>query len=103
MTYTRSVRFEWDTRKDQANQQKHGLSFVEAAELFKSGQYLEIYDEEHSVEEDRFIAIGAIRGGVIVVVFMESHEDLIRIVSARNATKQEARLLYQYLGDIYGG
>jgi uncharacterized DUF497 family protein len=95
-------RFEWDRKKDQANREKHGLSFGQAAELFTSDDYLEIYDEEHSGEEDRFIAIGAIRGGTIVVVFTEVQEDVIRILSARKATKKEASLLYHYLGGIHG-
>ena len=64
------MRFEWDPAKDKDNQAKHGLSFEEAAELFKaSADYLEIYDEEHSDEEDRFIAMGPIRRGVIVVAY----------------------------------
>ncbi len=103
MAYTGSVRFEWDPHKDQANQQKHGLSFGEATALFTSdNDCLEIYDEEHSDEEDRFIAIGAIRIGVVVVVFTESQEDAIHIVSARKATNKEVRLLHQYLGGING-
>ena len=101
MAYTGSVRFEWEEKKDEANRKKHGLSFDEARKLFTNDDYLEIYDEEHSVDEDRFIAIGAIRLGVIVVVFTEREEDIIRILSARKATKNEARLFYQYLGGIH--
>jgi uncharacterized protein len=96
------VRFEWDQKKDDANQRKHGLSFDEARELFTSGDHLEIYDEEHSVGEDRFIAIGAIGGGIVVVVFTEREEDVVRILSARKATRKEAALFYQYLGGIHG-
>lgn len=97
------VRFEWDPTKDQANQQKHGLSFAESCELFTSdSDYLEIYDEEHSYQEDRFIAIGAIRTGIVVVVFTEGEEDVIRIVSARKATKKETGLFDRYLGGING-
>ena len=62
MAYNNSVRFEWDPTKAEANRQKHGLSFHDAKELFTSGtDFLEIYDEEHSEEENRFIAIGPIR------------------------------------------
>ena len=96
------MRFEWDQKKDEANQQKHGLSFDEAKELFTSEDYLEIYDEEHSVDEDRFIAIGAIDGGVVVLVFTEREEDVIRILSVRKATRKEALLFSQYLGGLYG-
>ena len=56
--------FEWDDEKDLSNQQKHGLSFSEARKLFEAGaQYLEIFDEDHSETEDRFIAIGPINPG----------------------------------------
>lgn len=96
------MRFEWDQKKNDANQQKHGLSFDEAKTLFSSDDYLEIYDEEHSIDENRFIAIGAIRVGVVLVIFIDREEDVIRIVSARKATKQEADLYYQYLGGTHG-
>ena len=59
----------WDEAKNRANQQKHGISFNEARDLFTSGfAYLEIFDAAHSIDEDRFICIGLIRDGVAVVV-----------------------------------
>jgi len=46
MAYTKGVRFEWDSHKNQANRKKHGLSFDQAVELFTGdNDYLEIYDE----------------------------------------------------------
>ena len=91
------VRFEWDEKKDQGNRVKHGLSFDQASHLFTGDDnYLEIYDEEHSDEEDRFIAIGRIDRGVVVVVYVEREERVIRIVSARLATARERRLLEAY-------
>jgi uncharacterized DUF497 family protein len=73
------------------------LSFEEAAELFKTGvDYLEIYDEEHSDEEDRFIAIGPIRQGVVVVAYTERDDDVLRILSARMATKTERQRLEKF-------
>ena len=86
------MRFEWDSRKNSINREKHGLSFEEAAELFRSDRdFLEIYDEGHSDEEDRFIAVGRIRRGVVVVVHVEREEGVVRILSARMATKNERR------------
>ncbi len=103
MTYNERLRFEWDTNKAQANQQKHRLSFEEATELFaRDNDYLEIYDEEHSDEEDRFVAIGPIRAGIVVVVYTERQDEIIRIMSARKATRREVRLLHQYLGGSHG-
>lgn len=84
------MRFEWDDAKEPSNQKKHGLSFWEAARLFQSSQdYLEIFDAAHSQAEDRFIAIGEIDLGIVVVVYTERGDDLIRIIGARFATKRE--------------
>jgi len=84
------VRFEWDDAKNAANQTKHGVSFAEAQGLFTSGEdYLEIFDEDHSDSEDRFIAIGPITRGLVLVVWTEREEDVVRIISARWATKDE--------------
>ena len=87
------MRVEWDPRKDHANRAKHGLSFDDVRVLFEgSADYLLIYDEAHSDEEDRFLAIGQIRKGVVVVAHTEPAEDVIRIISARMATRAEEAL-----------
>jgi uncharacterized DUF497 family protein len=92
------MRFDWDPRKDATNQRKHGLGFREAATLFTSGvEYLEIFDEVHSSIEDRFIAIGPIERGVIVVVWTEQVTDAIRIISARLATAREIDLYHEHM------
>jgi uncharacterized DUF497 family protein len=92
------VTVEWDQTKDLANQRKHGVSFEEASELFRSGvDYLEILDDAHSGAEDRFIALGPIRRGLILIIWTERHEETIRIISARWATKNEQRLYESYL------
>ena len=91
------MQFEWDPDKDLANDAKHGLSFQEASELFSSKvDCLEIYDELHSLEEDRFIAVGPIRRGVIVVAYTERQDEVIRIVNARKATKKEREFFEAY-------
>ncbi len=93
--------FEWDDAKDLINQRKHGLSFAEAQRLFESGaDYLEIFDPEHSELEDRFIAIGPVDRGLVVVVYTEREEDVIRIIGARLANKRE-RGLYRSHMDRY--
>ena len=94
------MRFEWDPSKDRANRKKHGLGFDEAQQLFVSGvDYLELFDEAHSETEERFIAIGPVRRGIIVVVWMERLEGVIRIVSARFATSHECDLFKKHIGD----
>jgi uncharacterized DUF497 family protein len=87
------VRVEWDPAKSVSNRRKHGVSFEEAGALFTSGSdYLEIFDAPHSGQEDRFIAIGGIRRGVVLVAWTERDEDVIRIISARWATTREERM-----------
>ena len=91
------MQFDWDPEKDKANVQKHGLSFKEASELLEGdADYLEIYDEEHSDEEDRFIAVGPIERGLVVVVYTEREDEVLRIVSARMATKNERQRFEDY-------
>ena len=72
MAYTVLVRLEWDEAKSLANQEKHGVSFEEAAHLFTDEvDCLEIFDVLHSDEEDRFISIGPVERGLILVVWTE--------------------------------
>jgi len=83
-------KLEWNEAKDRSNQKRHGISFREASRLFESGErYLEIFDVEHSEFEDRSIAIGMIDRGVVVVVYTEREDDVIRIIGARFATTRE--------------
>jgi len=92
------MRFDWDAEKANANLAKHGISFDEVTELFSRGDdCLEIYDEEHSHDEDRFIAIGPVVGRLVVVVFTEWPQDTIRLISARPATRKEIELYRQTL------
>ena len=98
MAYTVAVRVTWDRAKNLANQKKHGLSFEEASELFRSGvDYLELFDQDHSDEEDRFIAIGPIQRGLVLVVWTEREGDVIRIISARWASLTEQKLFRSHV------
>jgi uncharacterized DUF497 family protein len=95
------VKVAWDDVKNRENLQKHKVSFEEASELFRSGHdYLEIFDDEHSTDEDRFIAIGPIRRGLILIVWTERDEDTIRIISARWAEEPERALYRVYLDEL---
>lgn len=88
----------WDEAKNFPNQRAHGVSFEEAAELFGSGvDYVEIFDEAHSDTEDRFIAVGPISRGLVVIVWTERDEYVIRIISARWSTRRERALYVSYL------
>ena len=99
------MEIEWDPAKDRENIRKHGISFVEASELFTipDDLVLELYDFEHSLEEDRIISIGPIQRGTIVVVSVERNEkSVLRLVSARFATNMEQRRYEQAIaGERY--
>ena len=98
MAYTGVVKVTWDPAKNRANRTKHGVSFEQAQELFTSGvDYLEIFDDAHSIDEERFIAIGPIRRGVVLIVSTARDEDEVRIISARWATPHETRLFTEHL------
>ena len=88
----RHLQFEWDEQKNALNKAKHGISFETAALVFYDENYIEMYDFEHSLDEDRYIAIGRV-GEVLFVVFTERKES-IRLISARLATETERRLYY---------
>lgn len=87
-----SLSFEWDEEKDRINREKHGISFETAAYVFQDEHYIEMYDFEHSVDEDRYIAIGMV-GDLLFVVFTERGQN-IRLISARLAAENERRLYY---------
>ena len=93
------VRVEWDPEKDRANRAKHGVSFDEVRVLFEGdADYLVFYDEEHSDDEDRFLAIGPIARGVVTAAFTEPREDVVRIIGARMATRTEEDAFYRHAG-----
>jgi uncharacterized DUF497 family protein len=92
------VRVEWDESKNLANRENHGVSFEDASELFiGDADCLEIFDATHSNEEERFISIGPIRTGLVLAVWTERADDVVRIISARWTTKREAGLYREYV------
>lgn len=86
------LHFEWDEKKAEINLEKHGISFETAAKVFLDEDRLEIYDEVHSTEEDRYITIG--RAGEILFVVYTERTPKIRLIAARLATPKERRLYY---------
>ena len=83
------LRFSWDEQKAMANLRKHGVDFATAATIFGDSNSITIYDEAHSTAEDRFIMIGlAVIGQLLVTVYTE-RDQVIRIISCREATARE--------------
>ena len=86
------IRFEWDPRKAKSNEKKHGVSFEEAQAVFFDEQALLFEDPQPLHEEERFVLLGLSSSlRLLVVVHALRDRDVIRIVSARKATRLESR------------
>lgn len=90
------LNFEWDSQKNQINQKKHQVSFEEARTVFYDDNAKVIDDPEHSTNEERFIILGLSQKANLLVVChcYRVSESLIRIISARKATKRETMQYY---------
>ena len=88
------IEFEWDPLKNILNLGKHGVSFEEAQTVFLDDSAILYEDVEHSETEERYILLGLSQmASVMVVVHCYRKEDtVIRIISARKATKSEAEV-----------
>lgn len=85
------INFEWDRAKDRANFRKHGVSFDEARSAFFDDYAVQFYDDGHSISEDRFLMLGmSNQTNILLVSHCERGAgNVIRIISARKATKKE--------------
>jgi len=85
------ITFEWDEAKSRANKRKHGISFEEAQTVFFDENAHMIEDPDHSEDEDRFILLGLSSQLRVLVVChcYRASDKVIRIISARKATKKE--------------
>ncbi|MDQ7816041.1 MAG: BrnT family toxin [Melioribacteraceae bacterium] len=91
------MRFIWDQNKNLANIKKHKISFKEAKTVFFDDNARLISDPDHSISEERFIILGItfkLRLLVVVHTYKED-DDIIRIISARKATKTETEYYYK--------
>jgi uncharacterized DUF497 family protein len=91
------MRYKWDRAKNETNIIKHGVSFEQASKAFADGNALDIFDDIHSDLEERFITIGLIPRGLVLVVWTELEDDVIRIISARWTSKRETRQYYEQI------
>ena len=86
---TAELQFEWDSNKAVKNVEKHRVSFEEAATVFGDPMFITFIDEEHSVDEERYITIGLSSRGRLLMLAHTDREGRIRIISARKAAKKE--------------
>ena len=86
------MKFDWDQAKANANSKKHGVTFEEARTVFFDEFAVQFFDEDHSSEEERFLLLGLSSDAKLLLVCHCERErgNIIRIISARKATKREA-------------
>jgi uncharacterized DUF497 family protein len=89
------MQYEWDEKKRQINLQQHGIDFADLSPLF-AGELVILEDDRYEYGERRFIAFGQLSGRLIAVAFTERGEDVIRLISARKASKHETKQYYQH-------
>ncbi|MCM1009046.1 MAG: BrnT family toxin [Ruminococcus flavefaciens] len=86
-----TIKFEWDEN----NKEKHGLSFEEAKEVFHDDNAILFDDPDHSVCEERFLIIGMTSAKICIVSHCYRDDNVIRIISAREATKNEKKTYWK--------
>jgi len=96
------MRFVWDEAKNKINKQKHKLSFELAQKIFDDPGTLTWEDKRfEDYEEERWISLGCINKIIVAVVVHtykgeEDEQEIIRIISARKATKQEQKIYFKH-------
>ena len=94
------MRFEWDEAKRESNLRKHGIDLADLPPLF-DGLTVTVLDDRFDYGEHRFITLGSIRGVVVAVAHTET-DDVIRLISARRATRYEEERYLEYVADELG-
>lgn len=84
------MRVEWDEAKNRRNIQKHGIDLADVEEMF-SHPMLTLQDDRYDYGEARWISIGQMHALIAVVVYTERDQGVLRIISARKATRHEVR------------
>jgi len=88
--------FEWDPEKARENEQKHGVAFPEATEVFDDNHSSSVPDPDHSIDEERYLIFGMTkRGRYLVVSYTERDNNRIRLISAREMKPHERRAYEQ--------
>ena len=85
------VRFEWDKKKFKANVNKHGVDFFEASTVFYDDYAYVAPDASHSLGEFRYFILGQTSQGRLLNVSYTERGDVIRLISAREATNAERK------------
>lgn len=86
-----ALSFEWDARKAAENVKKHGVPFEEAATVFADPLGRITADPRHSIDEERFVLLGLSRRARLIAVMYVERGEIIRLISARRATRRERK------------
>ena len=93
------MKFEWNRDKERINIRKHGVTFEKASYVFADPFALNLYDNEHSDNEDRWVLLGKSLNETVLLVIHTFRDDnnieFVRIISARKATKEENKIYNQ--------
>ncbi|MCM1266654.1 MAG: BrnT family toxin [Bacteroidales bacterium] len=94
------IQFEWDENKNRINKVKHGIDFEEAKTVFYDDYAIVFDDPDHSAEEDRFLILGTSQQENLCIVShcYRGKDEIIRIISARKATRNETKIYHEYAG-----
>jgi uncharacterized DUF497 family protein len=90
------IEFVWDEQKNLDNIRKHGVDFRDAVRAYYDPFRQDLFDEQHSTQEEtRWIFLGSVDGLVLFVVETEPSQNIVRIISARPASKKEQEVYYE--------
>ena len=95
------MEFEWDSDKEVANREKHGISFDEAKHIFDGIVYT-VVDDRSDYGEVREISIGSLDMAVVITVVHTDRNGKIRLISARRANRTERRIYYDHIQETFG-
>ena len=92
--------FDWDDAKAASNLRKHQVRFEDAMTVFNDSLNMTRFDDEHSESEERWVTIGLVDGGTLLLVVhtyspIDALHVLVRLISARRPTKREAQQYYE--------
>jgi uncharacterized protein len=89
-----NLKFRWNKAKARENYRKHGVTFDLAKAVFHDAFAIELLDDRRDYGEERFVIIGMVEGRILYVAYSE-RDDVIRMISARRATKHEEQAYYE--------
>ena len=90
-----TFRFEWDAEKSFENLAKHKVSFEDAASVFDDPLAITFPDPDHSVGEERVLTFGLSKAGQLLAIISTENDEVLRIISARKATRKERGIYEQ--------